>query len=688
MSEDHESSSSVENGRSRVKQPRNRPGSSLSTGTPAKRPKLEEEGNTSAEINNTEPYAADVAASQPMEGWRACKFFDLAGDELPRTLTCFKANKLPITSKLGQFLKLQEEMEEVDLTDCRGEEWYLNHLDSKPKTLAIFRNGGTGLLDPVKRIKCLKIAVNSFNNRFLESVLADIYVGKAIVTFPHSRIWTSCAPILGRLANVEDWDMRHLESFTLEDSWPGTVKSCMTVSDKTLREWLRELIKIQSGWKYSDGIIAMEYGTPMKPEWEERAFAIANQTCWKQPTAEMDEDDSEDEWYELKERAKAFVEVMKMRGINDNDARERNRFTNAGRLASSLVHPLYTTDLVADPGLDPKKHLGDENNDCCTVEASTSGAEVNSGRTPRAIWDMTNCWPLLAPVGLPNKGEGVNVCVIDNGFDLTNPQFDSANIVAVRGFRKDVEDVSDLCSYSDGHGTTCTAIIAGKDCGIAPNVRLYLASVGASCQGIAEAVKWACDQQVDVISISMSSEVYNHNMAAQIRTALSCNIVIVATANNYGKGERMPIRYPARLGGLLCIGSHDNKGLPSRFSSIGRELDFLAPGSDVHTTKGGSVNGTSLAAPFVAALSALLIQLLKSMSIDNRGIEVIRAILQEMATHRGSHHTESGYGLLEVHRFLKILNRDKGHLLRVLDAAGLKEPPKQTGAFNLYTSIP
>jgi subtilisin family serine protease len=79
----------------------------------------------------------------------------------------------------------------------------------------------------------------------------------------------------------------------------------------------------------------------------------------------------------------------------------------------------------------------------------------------------------------------------------------------------------------------------------------------------------------------------------------------VCSAENKGPGPLLP---PANFR-VICVGSHDENGIMSLFSRSGDELDILAPGEKIVSTRPRDMCfidlGTSFAAPQVSALAAL-----------------------------------------------------------------------------------
>lgn len=143
-------------------------------------------------------------------------------------------------------------------------------------------------------------------------------------------------------------------------------------------------------------------------------------------------------------------------------------------------------------------------------------------------------------------------------------------------------------------------------------------------QDLANAIRYAADNGARVINLSFSkhrSTSGRKTVDKAIRYALSKNVLIVHASGNDGKllkpGMNFPSRgYPAeRLHkAWIEVGASDrinDKNLLPGFSNYGRMVDVLAPGVSIYATSAGNtysfVSGTSIAAPIVSGLAALIL---------------------------------------------------------------------------------
>ena len=97
----------------------------------------------------------------------------------------------------------------------------------------------------------------------------------------------------------------------------------------------------------------------------------------------------------------------------------------------------------------------------------------------------------------------------------------------------------------------------------------------------------------DVIVCSLGFDQFNLRL---LKPSTEQGIIPVFSAGNIGQtGSNTisnTISYPSRLENVLCIGAHTWHGTSHSFSSVGREIDFLAPGEFMVLEK-YPVSGTS-----------------------------------------------------------------------------------------------
>ena len=210
----------------------------------------------------------------------------------------------------------------------------------------------------------------------------------------------------------------------------------------------------------------------------------------------------------------------------------------------------------------------------------------------------------------------------DNGIDDDGngyiDDYYGVNIVAGEGSGDD----------DNGHGTHVAGIIAARNnnlgtVGIAYNVKIMpvkaaMASGYLNQSDIARAILYAHQNGAQVINMSFGGTACS--IAVQDALAMAyADCVLVASAGNDGAANEGPFaipNYPAALSYVLGVMSVDSSGRESAFTNYDAfpfnsiEYELYAPGESILSTIPGdryaSWSGTSMAAPVVAAMAALL----------------------------------------------------------------------------------
>ncbi|MFC0507582.1 type VII secretion-associated serine protease mycosin [Micromonospora costi] len=227
----------------------------------------------------------------------------------------------------------------------------------------------------------------------------------------------------------------------------------------------------------------------------------------------------------------------------------------------------------------------------------------------------------LAPLA---TGVGVTVAVVDSGVDRDHPQL-TGRVLDGTDLLDDDGDGTRDCA---GHGTGVASIIAAAPRpgvgfrGLAPGARILPVRVSeqqvvegresgrtVSAADFARAIRWAVDRGADVLNLSVVLYTDNPAVRSAVDYAVARDVVVVAAAGNlHEAGDPRP--YPAAYDGVLGVGAVTAQGIRAAFSQTGPYVDLVAPGSDVLMAAPGQghhrAEGTSYAAPFVAATAALL----------------------------------------------------------------------------------
>ncbi|MCH5164232.1 MAG: leucine-rich repeat protein [Clostridiales bacterium] len=241
-----------------------------------------------------------------------------------------------------------------------------------------------------------------------------------------------------------------------------------------------------------------------------------------------------------------------------------------------------------------------------------------------------------------SEGEStVLVGVLDSGIDASHPDLKDAIYDGTAKLHRDYarSETGGLGvsvstpTDTNGHGTMVAGIIAakgiGRAVGVAKNIKLVSLRVttdygGGLLADVADAIDFAGSKSIPILNCSFSSKLSLkecEDLAGAIRKYKG---LIVTIAGNDGQdidNEKTAI-YPGSFNylNIITVGATDkknNRGVWSstKKSAYGAEsVDLFAPGTDIVTTnKTSSTNmyisdsGTSLAAPFVTGVAALLL---------------------------------------------------------------------------------
>ncbi|TLM80972.1 peptidase S8 [Pseudarthrobacter sp. NamE2] len=289
-----------------------------------------------------------------------------------------------------------------------------------------------------------------------------------------------------------------------------------------------------------------------------------------------------------------------------------------------------------------------------TVAEGTADADV----------DAPDAWAVTS-------GSGIRVAVLDSGVDSDHEDI-SSKVVARANFSSSATKTGDpLAQDYYGHGTHVSGIVAATHnttgvagtcpgCTILAGKVLNDSGVGSS-SGLADGINWAVNNGAKVINMSLGVR-SSRTLETAVNNAWNKGVVLVAAAGNGGNQTKI---YPAGYTNVIAVGATDNNDAKASFSTYGSSwVDIAAPGAAVYSTfpnhdfaLAGQYNrslsydignGTSMSAPIVAAVAALV------WSTNPAATQTaVRGKVESTADKKAGHETYWAHGRVNAHNAVK-----------------------------------
>ncbi len=301
------------------------------------------------------------------------------------------------------------------------------------------------------------------------------------------------------------------------------------------------------------------------------------------------------------------------------------------------------------------------------------------------------------------------VAVLDTGVDYTHPDLKD-KIIKGENFVKDRKDGSkypfDYGVMDDnGHGTFASGVITANYnngigvAGLAGSLDVKVLAVKVMNDDgegnifeISEGIRYAADENADVINLSLGGEGYSQTMANAVKYAQEKGVLVVAAAGNDGKdGSNF---YPAAYSGVLTVGAVGPDESIASFSNYGEALDLMAPGVQIYSTSikkeaafgdeeegyYAQFNGTSFSCPYTAGVAAVY----KIIHPDASAEAIKEALIQTAVDMEDTGWDEkTGYGKLDM---FAAVNPDTD-LERIIRFEGIKRNDYLKGEIKLKANI-
>jgi serine protease len=311
--------------------------------------------------------------------------------------------------------------------------------------------------------------------------------------------------------------------------------------------------------------------------------------------------------------------------------------------------------------------------------------------------NMPDAWSLASARNAPG-GRGAVVAVLDTGVAYRQLGA-SRGAPDLRGFVRGYDFVDDdpYPLDANGHGTHVAGTIGEATnngigaAGIAYGARIMpVRTLDAAGDGdaitIARGIRYAVDHHADVINLSLEFAPYVGardvpDVLAALRYARRNGVVVTTVAGNEASTAAVP--FPARSGLVIAVAATTADGCRARYSNAAAQVDVAAPGGGPDAAPGdddwdrahcrpqaagrsiyqetlsaragptrfalpSGYYGTSMAAPHVAGLAALIIAS-KRLGPHPSPIAV-QQLIEQTARDLGppGYDTEYGHGLIDA----------------------------------------
>jgi subtilisin family serine protease len=282
---------------------------------------------------------------------------------------------------------------------------------------------------------------------------------------------------------------------------------------------------------------------------------------------------------------------------------------------------------------------------------------------PKKLWGMKEikadgAWAKSA------FGDGIVIAVSDTGIDLDHPSLTSniyVNKGEIAGNKIDddkngyIDDVNGWDFVAEApasrdwhyHGThvagTIAAVLGEKIIGVAPKAKLmsvpFISGSGEGTEvAAAKTLIYAADNGAKIINCSWGDRGQSEIIEQAIAYAAKKGVLVIAAAGNFAEFTDRRHFFPAgaNVDNIVAVAASDHGGGMAWFSNFGRvSVDLAAPGVDIMSSvpskptkaKYDYLNGTSMAAPHVSGVAALVWSVRPSLTYSE-----VRSILMETVT--------------------------------------------------------
>ena len=271
-------------------------------------------------------------------------------------------------------------------------------------------------------------------------------------------------------------------------------------------------------------------------------------------------------------------------------------------------------------------------------------------------------------------GKGIKIAVLDFGIDLECSDLKN-NLYDLSYDAENCTSPSDLYLSSGNneyysHGTRVASVVGCvrnngiQLAGVAPDAKLMSISMESE-RGLVFGMNWAWMNGADVINCSWNCsrepKLEEAIDSALLRGRNGKGCIIVKSSGNSNGDISYPGKYRPEI---LVVGGIMSNGNRYNMSNHGQTLDLVAPGHNIRLVQDNdllrSSQGTSYAAPHVAGVAALILELNPDLTgqqvrdiIEQNTTKVGHLPYQTVSNRpNGTWNEEYGYGLIDAYKAL------------------------------------
>jgi subtilisin family serine protease len=261
--------------------------------------------------------------------------------------------------------------------------------------------------------------------------------------------------------------------------------------------------------------------------------------------------------------------------------------------------------------------------------------------------------------GFNGTGEGVTIAVLDTGIDPTHPELRD-RVAGAYTFDVNQWRAAPVVPGrdTDGHGTHVAGLICGRNVGVAPAAEVISGvMIPAGMGNISDfvlALEWVGTRpEVQIANVSAGIPGYVPEMREIVVNLIAVGVLVVCASGNEGRNRT---RSPGNYVEVMSVGASNARGRVASFSGGGTLVadnhqytvpDCVAPGDDVYSSVVGggyeAWDGTSMAAPIVSGVAALILEKSPDITVDDL-VEEILSTCEDL----GQSPERQGEGLVRV----------------------------------------